>query len=359
MKKANKSTVLFLVKNNMGDLGTGSPTAQRSTGSLRYVIIATLMIGLVGCRGADKNLQADKSFERLFQQHPVGLSDKKNLTPPDDVETPGALPEMTGPDHERLGDVYFSQGNLQMAFVHYEKSLRLIPDTTRIYYKEGLLFLSDGVCESAFTEFQEVLKREPEHALAREGLGQVHFRLKNYGEAEKQFLEAVRINPNLWKSHDFLGILYDYKKQHEKAIREYEAAIALNPTNGLLRNNLGVSYFLTGEYEKAIESFNKALQGKSPQSRTYNNLGLALARLERYDEALEAFRKGGGEAESYNNLGCVFLSEGEPDKAKHYFEKAIALKPAFYTMANENLKRCEMGNLSEKPQTSNDGSRIQ
>ena len=121
----------------------------------------------------------------------------------------------------------------------------------------------------------------------------------------------------------------------------------------------GMNHFNSGEYEKAIDSFNKALQSRSPQRRIYNNLGLALARPERYDEALEAFRKGGGEAESYNNLGCILLSEGEPEKARQYFEKAIALKPAFYTMANENLKKCQVGNLPEKSQTLNDGSRIE
>ena len=50
------------------------------------------------------------------------------------------LPEMTSAEYERLGDQYLSQGNLDIAFIQYDKALRLDPNQVRIRYKVGRLF---------------------------------------------------------------------------------------------------------------------------------------------------------------------------------------------------------------------------
>ena len=69
---------------------------------------------------------------------------------------------------------------------------------------------------------------------------------------------------------------------------------------------------------------------------------MALSKLGRYQEALEAFRKGGNEAQAYNNLGCIYLEEGKFEKAITCFEKAIKINPAFYLRASENLKKARI-----------------
>jgi tetratricopeptide (TPR) repeat protein len=79
----------------------------------------------------------------------------------------------------------------------------------------------------------------------------------------------------------------------------------------------------------------------------YNNLGIALSNLKRYNQALEAFRKGGTEAQAYNNLGVVYLEHGKFEKASDCFEKAIRIDPKFYIIANENLKKANMISSSQ------------
>jgi tetratricopeptide (TPR) repeat protein len=66
-----------------------------------------------------------------------------------------------------------------------------------------------------------------------------------------------------------------------------------------------------------------------------------LCKLGRYEEALEVFKKNGDEAAAYNNLGYVFMIEGKNEKAIEAFEKALEIKPGFYTKAYENLKRAK------------------
>jgi tetratricopeptide (TPR) repeat protein len=67
------------------------------------------------------------------------------------------------------------------------------------------------------------------------------------------------------------------------------------------------------------------------------------SKIGNYQEALEAFRKGGGEAEAYNNLGCIYLKQKKYKEAIRCFEKAIQLKPTFYTKASENLRKARLG----------------
>ncbi len=252
-------------------------------------------------------------------------------------------PEMSAAAYERSGDDYFNSGNLQQAFLQYDKSVRLEPENPRVRYKIGLLFLLNKMYDDAILEFQGVLKKEPQNALAYEGMGLALFQQQKIAEAERYFTKAIELNQNLWKSHNCLGIIYDKRKDYQRAIAAYQKAIAIKQDNALLYNNLGLSYLFSGNYDSAIKAFDTAMGFRSVPNKVYNNMGLALGLSGRYQEALETFKKVSDEATAYNNLGCVLLMKGDYQKANQAFEKAIKLKPSFYTIANENLKKARTG----------------
>jgi tetratricopeptide (TPR) repeat protein len=254
-----------------------------------------------------------------------------------------AKPEMSAEGYESSGDVCLRNGDLFMALVQYERSLKIQPENTRIFYKEGLVFLAAEQYKEAIAAFKKVLAKETQNASAYEGLGQAYFRMKAYTEAKENLLRALELDPGLWRAHTFLGLLYDHEKKYEMAIREHAAAISQRPGDGLLYNNLGVSYMLAKRYDEAVRSFQKALETSvQPKEKIYNNLGLALCGLADYDDALEAFRKASGEAQALNNMGCVYLAKDETDKAISCFEKAIEVSPEFYTLASENIRKAKM-----------------
>ncbi len=263
---------------------------------------------------------------------------RKKLSSPE-MKTLKEPPKMSWEEYERLGDLYHGQGDLGKAFVQYEKSLKLNPDNSLVHYKKGLSLVIGRMNEDAILEFEKVLRKDPKHGLSHEGLGLAYFQMKKYNKAEASFRKAVELHPKLWRAHNFLGIIYDHKKRYQKAVHEYEAAIALKDDNELLYNNLGISYFLGGDYEKAIEAFSKALATKRAPGKISNNLGLVLSSVGKYREAFEAFRKGGDEAQAYNNLGCAYLEQEKYKEATRCFEKAIELRPTFYTKASENLRK--------------------
>jgi tetratricopeptide (TPR) repeat protein len=239
--------------------------------------------------------------------------------------------------------MYYDKDNLHHAFLQYEKSLGLEPDNFRVRYKKALSLLSGGMNEDAIKEFRAVLKKNPDYALAYEGLGQAYFQMKKYEEGTTYFIKAVKLDVTLWKARTYLGIIYDQNKKHEMAIKEYKEAIALNPKVGLLYNNLGVSYYEAGENERAVSAFKDAIKRRYDNGKVYNNLGMALSKAGKYEEALMAFTNAGDEAKAYNNLGCIFLQQGEYKKAINYFEKAINITPYFYDIANKNLRKAKVG----------------
>lgn len=319
-------------------------TFENKKSYLLLVTIGTMAFSLMSCATTENNFH-EYDRESFFKGNSTDIFAKQAAHPLDEESTQTEPPGWTSDEHERLGDHYLDKGNLVMAFVQYEKSQKINPDNTRIYYKKGLLSISAEKYEDAVKEFMEVLSKDPAHALAHQGLGQAFFQMKKYDEAEGHAQQALEFDESLWQAHNLLGIIYNHKKRHDEAIPEYIAAIALKPNDGLLYNNLGISYSAVEEDGKAVTSFTKALETKSSHTKIYNNLGLALSKLGRYQEAFEAFRKGGDEAQAYNNIGCMYLWRGDYDKAERSLKKAIELRTTFYDKASENLRKCRSAQL--------------
>ena len=320
---------------------------RKSNMSWVTVTLGIILVSMVGCASTGQNFQRQNDFENPGQNQLMRSSGHKGRPAFDEKKLIAEEPlNMTPGELERLGDIYLGRDNLYMAFVQYEKSLKLDPDNIRVRYKKGLVLVLGGLIKDAIKEFKTVLKKEPNYALAYQGLGQAFLEARTYDKAEKNLRKAVELNPKLWKSHNLLGLGYDQQGKHDQAIYEYAAAIRLKPHNGVLYHNLGVSYSLAGDTERAVNAFQKALENRYVDKKVYNNLGLALSKVGRHEEALEAFKKGGDIAQAYNNLGCVYLNESKFEKAIKCFETAIKLSPAFYAKANENLKKARIAALN-------------
>jgi Flp pilus assembly protein TadD len=304
-----------------------------------FIAIALVVFLLAGC-GSSKGFRlAVETGGNADQKNAGEAAEQQTFFVSDDTK---ALPEISSEECEQLGDGLLNKGNLYLAYVQYEKSLKLKPDNIRVEYKKGLALLLGEKNDDAIRQFEMVLKKEPKFDLANEGLGRAYFQKKDFLLAERHFKKAIDQNHKLWMSYNFLGNIYDKKKEYEKAILEYTSAIAVKPDQGLLYNNLGVSCLLAGHNQAAIDAFSKALEKNYRESRVYNNMALAYANLGHYDDATDAFRKAGGEAHAYNNMGCIYLEKGNYAEAVRCFEKAIAIEPSFYAKASDNLKKAKM-----------------
>ena len=316
---------------------------EKKSGVGFLLFIPFLILFMAGCSGS-RNSQQDalkgSAYKKIFERQRGLAAEEQALK---------ENPLMTAEEFERAGDFYFRQGNLHMAFLQYDKALRLDQNLPGVHYKMGRLFLERGMSEEAQKEFLEVVKVNPHHALAFEGLGWGFFKMGDLDKAEKNLQHAIALDESLWQAHHLLGIIYDRQQNYEGAIHQYKKAIALKPNMSMLFNNLGMSLLLKGDYGEALNSFKEALKLEASNSRVNNNLALTLCKLGRHEEALEVFKKGGDEAAAYNNLGYIFMNEGRYWEAIEAFEKALEIRPEFYTKAYENLKKAKAASQSSSP----------
>jgi tetratricopeptide (TPR) repeat protein len=103
-------------------------------------------------------------YQKLLEKQKAGVSTVAEPLQP--------LPEMTAKDYEMAGDNYVLQHNLPLAFVQYDKALRLAPTAVGLRYKKGVIFLKKGMPQEALQEFQAVLKTDDTFALAHADSGQ-------------------------------------------------------------------------------------------------------------------------------------------------------------------------------------------
>ncbi len=295
--------------------------------SRRRFYILIVLVGLVssGCASLSSPKQVTSPHRVVSAQQ----AKAENVLKP--------LPEMTAWDYEAAGDRYWRQGELSMAFLQYDKALRLEPSLLNIRYKKGRLYLQKGRTQEAIRSFMEVIEQDATHALAHEGLGEAHFRLSALQEAEKSCRQATALDATLWSAYNCLGMIYDRQERFQEAIAAYQRAIQLQPKRGMLLNNIGLSYYAQEKYERALDAFNKALSLERDNAKIYNNLGVVLSKLGRYEEALNTFAKGGDQAKAHNNLGVMHLADGRYQEAILSFEKAIAINPQYYEAASRNL----------------------
>ena len=99
-----------------------------------------------------------------------------------------------------------------------------------------------------------------------------------------------------------------------------------------------------GELEEAIHSYEKVLR-ILPDADTYNNLGAIYLEMGKPSTAMKAYRQALDVApdhpEANFNLGLLLYEQGQIGEARKYFERAVIQRPDLREKieALENLRR--------------------
>ena len=139
--------------------------------SLWIAMVAGVGLITTGCaaRYPQASIQAG-FYKKMMERQKAGMA-----LDPDPLKN---LPAMTADDYENLGDNYLRQDNINMAFVQYNKAIEMKPESVNLRYKIGKLFLKKGLPQEGIKEFEAAIAKDPQYALAYEGLGQSHFEMK-------------------------------------------------------------------------------------------------------------------------------------------------------------------------------------
>lgn len=154
-------------------------------------------------------------------------------------------------------------------------------DSPQAYYNRAREHLAADRPAEAISDYNQVLKQDPQAVLAYKGRAQVFLRVKKYDAALADFEQVLHLHPSAEIQREALnnrGLIQMQLGQYKTAIVDYLAALKLNPPPGqaaLLYSNIGLAYEALQDLEKAHLAYQTAQQRAS----TYTFAFLFEARL--------------------------------------------------------------------------------
>jgi Tfp pilus assembly protein PilF len=129
----------------------------------------------------------------------------------------------------------------------------------------------------------------------------------------------------------------------ERAVELYQLSLELFPT-AEAHTYLGWTYHFQGKIEDAIVECKRAIAVDPDFGNPYNDIGAYLIDLQRFDEAIPwleqaiAAKRYEPRHFPYFNLGRVYASKGQINRARELFQKSLEIEPQ-YTLARRALEK--------------------
>ena len=121
------------------------------------------------------------------------------------------------------------------------------------WFQKGLDLEETGApVEQAMEAYHKALERNPGAAGALVNLGTIHYRLRQFAEAEKYYVQAVAADPAYALAEFNLGNLHDEQGRLKEAISHYRRALELNPSYADAHFNMALIRERTGDPLQAV-----------------------------------------------------------------------------------------------------------
>ena len=146
----------------------------------------------------------------------------------------------------------------------------------------------DGQTEVALAHYRELVRNEPDYALAHSNLGYVLRSVGRHVEAVAVLRRAVELEPDNAEMHYNLGLALIQADQVREAVETLQQAVLLQPDYPEAHHELGQALFSDGQTEAAIAQYREVLKTEPNSALLHHSLGYALLSMERPAEAVQA-----------------------------------------------------------------------
>lgn len=179
-----------------------------------------------------------------------------------------------------LAYAYFVLNDYAMAERLFKEALKDYPDMVLIHVGLAQIYSKTAREQQAFSEYREILKRDPDHpwakpkyedskkSLTEEALSEA----KNFlaqGDREKSkeaFLRALHFSPDFIEAHLALARLFKEENKLQNALVHLKAASSNDSQNKDILKSYGEMLFEAKNYKESLEIYEK-LQNLEPENQ--------------------------------------------------------------------------------------------
>lgn len=239
------------------------------------------------------------------------------------------------------GLIYLSNENFKIAQLHFVTAISKDPNRADAYIGLGRLEMFKGNYSGALASFGKAGELDPGSIQALIGEAQAFRSEGKLNSAIKKINTAMLIDPGDINVLKELAMVYDLMGKENLSEPLYHEIIAIAPDQAASHNNMGLNYMVRGKYPEATLSFLQALALDRGNQRIKNNLASAYLLNGDKESSLKIFKATVGEAEAYNNIGYLLMTQGRFDEAEQALKKSLQLNPRHYVRAQENLEKLQ------------------
>lgn len=186
---------------------------------------------------------------------------------------------------------------------------------------------------AALSTFNAICKADPKSSVVHFYIGEVHYLLDDYAEAEKAYRKGLVTNPQCAECNVGLGKLELDKGNTVEAEKYFGIAVRINKKNSATFGHIGDAYLFGKKPNavKAIENLSTARDMDPKKAIYWAHLGDAFAMNNRHGEAMTAYEtaveKDPSNAEAYISMARIWARAQQEALAIPKLEEAIRLSP--------------------------------
>lgn len=246
-------------------------------------------------------------------------------------------------------------GEFDEAISTSKSAIKLEEDQAGAWINLGIAFEGLNRNQEAVKAYDRASVLAPNECQVWCNLGNALHAIGRIEDACNSFDRALELAPRYDRAWNNKGwLLLNAKGQAEEALACFNEALASNPNYEEAWNNLGIAQLRIGRPIDAAASFDLALEIAPTFSKALGNSAGLLIQNEEYDKAIalcdSALRIHPESYSALNQRGIVALSQGQPEEALEWFDRAIATTEEHNhheAIGNKGLSLKALGNLEE------------
>ena len=207
---------------------------------------------------------------------------------------------------EKLGDIFFDQGNFTIAKNYYNMAVDCGGQNKELIYKSALCYAYTEKFFQALIAFKRVNVIEPDNWLTQYQIGVTYMELEIY---EKAILFLGNNNQDS-DAQFLMGICYYKLNDYKKSLGYLLKYLNKEKNNSQLYYYMGLSYFFLKDYKNSAKNLKISLKTDENNIDALSKLGIVYIKLNKKREAQKIANKLYYlDKEEYNNLNKAIKSQ--------------------------------------------------